>query len=78
MKVDAIAHVPISTLLILHSDCTQVTQKHLFDLRYFLLRGRTFSLMNALVPLSPERGYEDGVIYPTYFGLDSVSDVSVI
>ena len=77
MKVDAIAHVPISTLLILHSDCTQVTQKHLFDLRYFLLRGRTFSLMNALVPLSPERCYADRANYPLYSFPGSANDVSV-
>ena len=77
MGVDAIVHIPISTLF-LHSDCSELTKKHLFDFRYPLLRGRTFSLVNAAVPLSPERGYADGARYPPYYCPGSANDVSVI
>ena len=77
MEVDAIAHVPISTLF-LHSDCSELTKKHLFDLRYLLLRGRAFLLMNTPVPLSPERNYADGARYPPYSFSGSANDVSVI
>ena len=61
MEVNAIAHIPISTLF-LHSDCSKLTKKHFFDFRYLLLRGRTFPLMNTLVPL----GFVDGASYPSY------------
>ena len=40
-----------------------LTKKHLFDFRYLLLRTRTFSLVNASVLLSPERGYADPPYY---------------
>ena len=77
MEVDWIAYIPISTLF-LHSDCSELTKKHLFDFRYLLLRERTFPLMNASVPLCPERGYADGASYPPYSIAGSANDVSVI
>ena len=77
MEVDSIAHIPISTLL-LHSGCSELTKKHLFDFRYLLLRERTFSLMNGSVLLSPERGDADGASYLLYSFPGSANDVSVI
>ena len=66
MEVDAIAHVPISTLFL--SSQTSVSsatpKKHLSNFYYLMLRGRAFTLMNASVLLSPERGYADGTSYP--------------
>ena len=62
-EIDAIAHVSISTLF-LHSDCSELTNKHLFDFRYYLLLcGRTFSLTNTPIPLSRQRGYAVGARY---------------
>ena len=82
MEIDSIAHIPISTLFLHRGkqrrDCSELTKKHLFDFRYLLLRGRTFPLMNAPVPLSPERGYADGASYSSYSFLDSANDVSVV
>ena len=77
MKVDFIAHVSITTLF-LDSDYSQLAKKHLFDLRYLLLRGRTFSLMNTPVPLCPERSYANGASYPISSIPGSVNNVSVI
>ena len=77
MEVDAIAHIPIATLF-LHSDCLKSMKKHLFDFRYLLLRKRIFSLMNAAVPLSPERGDADGARYRPYSFPGSANDVSEI
>ena len=78
MEDDAITHIPISTLF-LHSGCTQLAKKHLFDIRYLFLRVRIFSLINASVPLSPaERCYVDGTSYISYYFPDSANDVSVI
>ena len=61
MEVNAIAHIPISTLFLL-----KLAKKHLFDFRYRLIRGRTFSLMNASTPLSPERRCADKASYPPF------------
>ena len=74
MKVDAIAHIPTVTLL-LHSDCSELAKKNLFDFYYLLLRERTLSLMNILVPLGPERGYADGANYPPFSFSGSVKYV---
>ena len=59
MKEDVIAHISISTLF-LHSDCSELMKKHLFDFRYLLLHERTFSLMNTSILLCQERGYAYG------------------
>ena len=77
MEVDAIAHISVSSLF-LPSDCLELTKKHLFDFRYLLLRGRTFPLMNAAVPLRPERGDTYRASYPPYYFPDLANDVSVI
>ena len=66
MEADAIAHIPISTLLFLHSHCLELAKKHLFDFRYLLLHGRTFPRMITPVPLGSKRGYVDGASYPSY------------
>ena len=77
MEIDSIAHAPISTVFI-HSDSTQLPKKHLFDLRYLLLRGRTFLLMNAAVPLCPERGDAYRISYLPYSFPGLANDVNVI
>ena len=71
------AHILILTLL-LHSDCSELATKHLFDFRYLLLRERTFSLMHTPILLSPKRGYADGASYPSNSIPGSANDVSVI
>ena len=77
MEVDSIAHVPISSLF-LHSGCSELAKKHLFDLRYILIRGRPFPRMGALDPLCPERVYADGARYSPYSFPGSANDINVI
>ena len=57
---------------------SDLTKKHLFDFRYLLLRGRTFPLMNAAVPLRPERDDTYRASYPPYYFPDLANDVGVI
>ena len=72
-EIDAIVHISISSL-VLHIYCSELAKKHLFDLRFILIRGRPFPRMGAPDPLCPERGYADGA----YSFPGSANDVSVI